>query len=64
MLRADQVRNAMRDDARLTAARAGQNQDRAFGGFYRFTLLGIETREKVHYRPFSHWSIPIASAYS
>ncbi len=48
MLRADQMRNAMRDDARLAAARAGQDQHRAFGRFYCFTLLGIEAREKVH----------------
>ena len=40
----------MGDDASLTAARAGKNQDRAFGGFDSFTLLGIEAREKVHYR--------------
>ena len=50
MLRADQVRNPMRDDARLTAARTRQNQHRAFGSFDRFTLLGIEARKKVHYR--------------
>jgi len=40
----------MGDDASLTAARAGKNQDRAFGSFYSVTLLGIEAREKVHYR--------------
>ena len=49
VLRADQVRDPMRDDARLAAARAGENQHRAFGGFDRFTLLGIEAREKIHY---------------
>ena len=36
----------MRDDARLAAARAGQDQHRTFGGRYRFTLLGIETRKE------------------
>ena len=50
MFRADEVRNPMRDHAGLPAARARQNQNRAFGSFYSFTLLGIETREKVHYR--------------
>ena len=49
MLRADQVRNAVRDDTRFPAACAGQNQHRPFGGFYGFTLLGIETREEIHY---------------
>jgi len=44
----------MRDDARFAAARAGQNQYRAFSGFYSFTLLGIEARKEVHYGPFSH----------
>ena len=50
MLRADQVRNPMRDDAGLTAARPSQDQHRAFGSFDRFTLLGIEARKEVHYR--------------
>ena len=49
VIRADQMRDAMRDDARLAAARAGQDQHRAFGRCYCFTLLGIETGEKIHY---------------
>ena len=40
----------MRNDTRLSTTRAGQNQDRAFGRFDSFTLLGIEAREKVHFR--------------
>ena len=52
--RADQMRNPVRDDARLPAARAGQNQYRTFGSCYSFTLLGIETREEIHYQPF-YW---------
>lgn len=46
------MRNPMCNDARLPAARAGQNQYRAFGSRYSFTLLGIETREEIHYQPF------------
>ena len=51
MLRADEMRNPMRDDARLTAPRTGEDQHRPFGRCHSFTLLGIETREKVHYQP-------------
>ena len=50
MIRADQVRYPMRDHTGFAAAGAGQNQHRAFGCFYSFTLLGIEARKKVHYR--------------
>ena len=39
--RGDDVRDAVRDDAGLTAARARQNQQRTFGVGYRFTLLRI-----------------------
>ncbi len=44
----DNVRDAMRDDARFAAARAGQNQQRTFGVAHRFTLLGIEPFKKIH----------------
>ena len=50
MFRADQMRNPVRYDARLSAAGTCENEHRAFGGCYSFTLLGIQTREKVHYQ--------------
>lgn len=49
MIRADQVRDAMRDDTRLPAARSGEDEHRSFGCRHCFTLLGIETREEIHY---------------
>ena len=42
----DQVGDAVRDHARLPAARPGQYQDRAFGGFDGFALLRVELVEK------------------
>jgi len=53
---ADHVRNAVCDDSRLPAARTCQNQHRPFGGCHGFTLLGVQAREKIHLRLFSHWS--------
>src|SRR3954468_10388909 len=44
------MRNAVRDDARLPAARACENQYRAIGSRYGFTLLGVEAREEIHYQ--------------
>ena len=37
----DQMGDAVRDDARLAAARAREDQQRAFGGFDGFTLLRV-----------------------
>jgi hypothetical protein len=47
------MRDAMRDDARLPAARAREDEDRAFGSFNRFTLRRIQTGKKIHELPFS-----------
>ena len=44
----NQVRNAVCDDARLAAARAGKDQERAFGVGDGFTLWGVKTGEKIH----------------
>ena len=48
MIGRDQVRDAMRNRLGFTAARARQDQNRSFGGSDSFTLLGIQTREKIH----------------
>ena len=42
----DQMGDAVGDDARLAAARAGQDEHRPFGGFDSFALLRIEFFEK------------------
>ncbi len=42
----DQMGDAVGDDARLAAARAGQDEHRAIGGFDGFTLLRIELGEE------------------
>ena len=42
----DQMGDAVGDDARLAAARAGQDEHRAFGGFDSFTLLRVELGEE------------------
>ena len=44
----DDVRDAMRDDAGLAAARAGQNQQRSFGVGDRFALLRVQAFEEIH----------------
>jgi nitrite reductase (NADH) small subunit len=68
VFRADQMRNPVCDYARLAAAGAGQNQNRAFGRFYSFTLLGIEARKEVHvwlyFRIGLHWKINTGMAYT
>jgi hypothetical protein len=48
MPRRDDVGDAVSDDAGFAAARSGQNQQRAFGAGDGFTLLRVETLEKVH----------------
>jgi hypothetical protein len=40
------VRDPVGDDARLTAACPGENQEWAVGSFYGFALLGIQVVEK------------------
>ena len=42
----DQVGDAVGDDARFAAARAGEDQHRAFGGFDGLALLRVELIEK------------------
>ena len=44
----DNVRYTMSDDARLTAAGAGENQYRAFGGLDCFALLGVKAGKEIH----------------
>ena len=40
--------DAVRDDARLAAARPGQDQQRAFEMFDRFALLWVEAGQEIH----------------
>jgi hypothetical protein len=42
----DQVRDAVGDDTRLAAARAGEDEQRALGGLDSLTLLRVELGEK------------------
>ena len=42
----DQIGDAVGDDARLAAARAGEDQHRAFGSLDGFALLRVELIEK------------------
>ncbi len=44
---ADEVGDAVRDDARLAGARAGEDQERAFRLEYSFVLFRIEAGEKI-----------------
>ena len=44
---ADQIRDAMGDDARLAGTSAGKNQQRAFGLKNSFLLFGVEGGEKI-----------------
>ena len=48
MVSRDEVPNPVGNDARLSAACTGQNEDRAVSSRYCFALLGIETGEKIH----------------
>jgi len=43
------VRDAVRDDARLAAARSGQNQQGAFRAGDGFTLLRVKALKKIHF---------------
>ena len=45
---ADEVRDAVGDDARLAGARAGQDQQRPVAMQHRFALFGIQLGEEVH----------------
>ena len=49
MPRRDDVRDAVRDDPGLAAARAGQDQKRPFGAADRFALLRVQPFEKIHW---------------
>ena len=46
--RGNDVRDAVRDDAGLPAARAGQDQERTFGVAHRFALLRVQPFEEIH----------------
>ena len=48
-LRGDQMRDAMRNDARFAATCPGQDQERPFRTSYGLALLGIESLEKIHW---------------
>ena len=45
----NQVGNSIGDDARLAAARAGQNEQRPLGLFHRGALLDIELVEQIRH---------------
>jgi hypothetical protein len=45
---ADEVRDTMREHARLAASRSGENQDGAIYEFDRGLLRGVERRQNVH----------------
>ena len=45
---ADEIRDAIRDDARLPRTRARENHHGSFGMQDRFTLFGIELVEEIH----------------
>ena len=57
MPRRDDVRDAMRDDAGLAAARARQNQKRSFGAGYGFALLRVQPFEEIHERGTLYFSM-------
>ena len=44
----DDVRDAMSDDASFSAARTGQDQQRAFRVAHRFSLLRVQPFKKIH----------------
>ena len=44
----NEMRDAVRDDAGLAAARAGQDQQRTFDVRNGFALLGIQAFKKIH----------------
>jgi hypothetical protein len=48
MLCADQVRDAMRYDARLAAAGAGQYEHGALGKFDGLALFGVQAFQEIH----------------
>ena len=52
--RVDQVRDAVREDARLAGARAGDHEQRAFGGEHRLALRGIQVGEIAFGRRDGH----------
>ena len=67
MVRLNQMRNAMGDDARFAAARSGQQQQRTFDVRNGIALLRIETFQKIHEmflrrgRRFQNSTAPAAS---
>ena len=44
----DQIGDAVRDDARLAAARPGEDQERAIGVLNSFTLGRVQVGEDIH----------------
>src|SRR5438128_1409937 len=46
--RGDNVRDTMRDDSRLTTARAGEYEERSLRMTDRFPLLRIQALEEIH----------------
>ena len=48
MAGADQVGDAVGDDARLAGARAGENEQRAVDLQHGLALLGVQFVEEVH----------------
>ena len=60
MVTADEVRDAVGDDARFAGAGAGEKQQGPFDMGDCFLLLGIETSEKVHSKTSLPW-VPVGS---
>src|ERR1035438_9837229 len=53
----DDMRDAMRDDARLAAARSGKNQQGSVDMVYGFTLLRIKPFEEIHERETPYFTM-------
>jgi hypothetical protein len=53
--------DAVRNDARLPAARSGKNQQRSVDVVYGFTLLRIKPFEEIHERGTFYFTMPCAA---
>ena len=60
----DQMRDPVRDDARLAAARAGEDQQRALDVSGSFVLLGVQTLKEIHRRDVRGTPISVTFAGS
>jgi hypothetical protein len=62
MFRRHQMRNPMGNSLGFSAARACKDKHRSFGVRHSFALLGIKTREEIHYFPFSQTGMRLPAA--